>query len=236
MQDFWLVLLVVLVSIGIAGFSWGVASRMGAGRAAGREGAAQAERERVSPDRAGPERAEPRETTRDLGRDTSGGTVDTAQCARRSAEQRCAQAVHRASEAVQAVTSRPARAELSAVVRRMEAELPDVRAVVALGQELGGGAADAAVTRRVDEQLADAARGFDGFTQSLLVLIAELPGKPELTRLGTDTARLRQRFPLLRPLSTITGVRHPTGPELGPAQVEAAEQVAGREPESVRAG
>ncbi|RCW46873.1 hypothetical protein DFQ14_101213 [Halopolyspora algeriensis] len=127
---------------------------------------------------------------------------------------RCEQAVHRASRAVEAISSVRARRGLSGVVHRMAAELPNVRALVELGRglEAGGARGDAPkvagqhdMARHIHQQLAEAATRFGAVTDALLVSVLDLVAHPDLCRLYEQTNTLRDQFPLLRPMSAILG-------------------------------
>lgn len=122
---------------------------------------------------------------------------------------RCEQAVCRGYRAVESVSSTPARHGLQSVVRRMEAELPDVRAMVELGRGLGPQQAVAA--RRVAGQLDDAATRFALVTEAVLEAVAELVTTSELPRLHQRVRDLRGEFPLLRPLSAMLSSDAPEG-------------------------
>ena len=110
---------------------------------------------------------------------------------------RCEQAVHRAGQAVEAISSRATRNRLQAVVRRMDAELPDVRVLAELGRGLGDSRREVEIARRVRAQLAGAAGRFAEVTGELLELVAE-PDDVE-----RRVARLRDGFPLVPPLSCV---------------------------------
>ncbi|MBF6507985.1 hypothetical protein IU422_09540 [Nocardia farcinica] len=118
---------------------------------------------------------------------------------------RCEQAVHRAGCAVDAVSSTRARQNLQAVVRRMDAELPNVRALAELGRGLTASGADAAVLRRVRAQLADAAVRFGMITDHVVEAVVELVANPDLNRMHQQVVVLRDQFPLLRPMSAVFG-------------------------------
>lgn len=89
------------------------------------------------------------------------------------------------------------------MVRRMEAELPDVRALVELGRGLEGQHADPDAVRRVREQVEEAATRFAALAGQLVEVVEHHVGDPDLARLNTEVAALRGRFPLLRPLSAV---------------------------------
>ena len=110
---------------------------------------------------------------------------------------RCEQAVHRAGQAVEAISSRETRNRLQAVVRRMDAELPDVRVLSELGKGLGDSRREVEIADRVRVQLADTAARFAEITAELLDLVAE----PD--DVGPRVALLRDGFPLVRPLSRV---------------------------------
>lgn len=110
---------------------------------------------------------------------------------------RCEQAVHRAEQAVEAISSRETRNRLQAVVRRMDAELPDVRVLSELGRGLGDSRREVEIASRVRAQLAGTATRFTEITRELLELVAD-PDDVE-----RRVAQLRDGFPLVRPLSSI---------------------------------
>lgn len=119
---------------------------------------------------------------------------------------RCEQAVHRAWCAVDTVSSAQARAELRSVVRRMEAELPAVRALAELGRSFTVGAPSRSgneAARRVFRQLADAATTFGEFTDQVLAAVGQLVAAPDLDRMRRQVGELRGGFPLLRPMSAL---------------------------------
>lgn len=114
------------------------------------------------------------------------------------AVRRCEQAVHRAEQAVDAMSSRASRNRLQAVVRRMDAELPDVRVLAELGKGLTGDTRrDIEVAGRVRAQLADTASRFAEVTEQVLGVVAE----PE--HVDRRVSTLRERFPLVQPLSAV---------------------------------
>ncbi|MFR9731402.1 hypothetical protein ACL03H_19425 [Saccharopolyspora sp. MS10] len=115
---------------------------------------------------------------------------------------RCEQAVSRARCAVESVSSARARESLLMVVRRMDAELPTVQALVEVGRTAGP-AGDERVLRRVRAQVAEAAQRFTAVTEEVLDVVVELVALPDLHRVHRDVAVLRDRFPLLRPLSAL---------------------------------
>ncbi len=113
--------------------------------------------------------------------------------------------MRRCLRAVEAVTAEAARSELMALVRRMDAELPTVRALVALGDELAASSGGCAAAAQVDEGLDETARGFDELAAEVLALIDELPRLPGRQQTSERAARLRNRFPLAPPMSAVTG-------------------------------
>ncbi|MEV0703875.1 hypothetical protein AB0I53_38990 [Saccharopolyspora sp. NPDC050389] len=120
--------------------------------------------------------------------------------------QRCEQAVYRAARAVDAVSSTQARHQLQTVVRRMDAELPNVRALSELGRGLAASESrDDAVVRRVQSQLDDAATRFGMVTDHVLETVVELVAAPDLSRVHEQVSVLREQFPLLRPMSAVFG-------------------------------
>lgn len=127
---------------------------------------------------------------------------------------RCEQAVSRADRAVESVSSARARHRLSGVVHRMDAELPNVRALVELGRRLETGnarrgASDAAeqeaVAGRIHQQLVEAATRFGAVTDTVLASVLELVSHADPFRLDEQVAVLRDEFPLLRPMSVVLG-------------------------------
>ncbi|MBB5066972.1 hypothetical protein BJ969_000060 [Saccharopolyspora gloriosae] len=126
---------------------------------------------------------------------------------------RCEQAVARARCAVESVSSARAREALLMVVRRMDAELPSVEALVEVGRGLGAGAPrglpDAergdVVLRRVHVQIADVAERFGMITDHVLDIVVDLVAAPDLHRMHHEVAVLRDQFPLLRPMSAVFG-------------------------------
>ena len=132
---------------------------------------------------------------------------------------RCEQSVRRAQRAVEAISSERTRRRLRPVVRRMEAELPDVSALAELGRGLGGGpAADRTADRnaeraaeraghkaadRVAARLDAAAERFARFTEQLLDVVAELVAAPGPDLVDRRAAELREQFPLTSPLSAV---------------------------------
>lgn len=123
---------------------------------------------------------------------------------------RCEQAVHRAARAVDAVSSTQARQNLQAVVRRMDAELPNVRALAELGRGLTS--ADAAVLSRVRGQLEDAVVRFGMVTDHVVEAVVELVADPDLARVHQQVVVLREQFPLLRPMSAVFGPKPGSAP------------------------
>ena len=83
----------------------------------------------------------------------------------------------------------------------MEAELPDVRALVELGRGLGEERGDAAA--RVRQQLEDASVRFLMVTDDVLEMVVELVAAPDLNRVNQQVTVLREQFPLLRPMSAV---------------------------------
>ncbi|MEU6127646.1 hypothetical protein ABZ805_00595 [Saccharopolyspora sp. NPDC047091] len=121
---------------------------------------------------------------------------------------RCEQAVARARRAVEAVSSVRAREALLVVVRRMDAELPNVQALVEVGRGLDAAPEsadrrDREVLRRVRDQVAEAAACFAAITEDVLDVVVDLVAAPDLTRMHREVAVLRDRFPLLHPLSEV---------------------------------
>lgn len=121
---------------------------------------------------------------------------------------RCEHAVCRAARAVDAVSSARARERLHAVVRRMDAELPNVRALVELGRGLDAGEGAQnwdATTRRVHEQLDAAACRFGLITDHVSATVLDLVSAPDLSRMNREITLLRKQFPLLQPMSVVLG-------------------------------
>ncbi|MCA1191046.1 MULTISPECIES: hypothetical protein [unclassified Saccharopolyspora] len=121
---------------------------------------------------------------------------------------RCEQAVARARRAVESVSSARAREALLVVVRRMDAELPSVQALVEVGRgsDLDPRSADRRdqeVLRRVRDQVAEAAARFASITEDVLHVVVDLVAAPDLPRVHHEVAVLRDRFPLLHPMSEV---------------------------------
>ncbi len=94
------------------------------------------------------------------------------------------------------------------VVRRMDAELPNVAALVELGRGLAAEdppaqARGAQVQTRVRGQVADVAERFGSIAEELLKIVQRLVADPDLPRLHGEVAVLRDEFPLLRPMSAV---------------------------------
>lgn len=115
--------------------------------------------------------------------------------------QRCEQAVHRAAQAVEAVSSSTARLDLRSVIRRMEAELPNVLVLVELGRGLDVVGRDE--SGRVLRQLADAAARFATVADQVLETVVDLVATPDLDQVHRQVVALREQFPLQRPLSAL---------------------------------
>lgn len=97
---------------------------------------------------------------------------------------------------------------LRSVVRRMEAELPNVDALVELGRSFDNGSGSArehAATARVIEQLDDAVTRFALITDQVVETVVQLVAEPDLDRVHEQVAALREQFPLLRPMSALVG-------------------------------
>lgn len=109
--------------------------------------------------------------------------------------QHCEQAVLRASRSVEAMSSQQVRNRLRTVVRRMDAELPNLRVLAELGRGLGSTSRDAEVAGRVRAELTEAEKRFGAVTGEVLELVED----PDAERVG----ELRGRFPLLRPISAV---------------------------------
>ncbi|MDR7302388.1 hypothetical protein [Haloactinomyces albus] len=136
---------------------------------------------------------------------------------------RCEQAVCRAGRVVESVSSVRTRHRLSGVVHRMDAELSNVRALVELGRSLDADSARAvttgtteqtgqtgqtepgAVAARVHRQLVETAERFGAVTDAVLELVLELVTHSDPSGLDEQVTRLRDEFPLLRPMSVILG-------------------------------
>jgi hypothetical protein len=109
--------------------------------------------------------------------------------------QHCEQAVLRASRAVEAMSSQQARNRLLTVVRRMDAELPNLRVLAELGRGLGATSRDVEIAGRVRGELAEVEKRFGAVTREVLELVED----PDPERVG----ELRGRFPLLHPISAV---------------------------------
>lgn len=146
-----------------------------------------------------------------------------------SSTDRCEQAVLRAERAVDSISSPPLREGLCPVVRRMQAELPNVRALAELARGLESGAACAggprpapshaepshagpshagpsragAVAERTREQLDNAASRFAGIADEVLETVADLADEPGPA--PERVAALRERFPLTCSMSEVLG-------------------------------
>lgn len=142
--------------------------------------------------------------------------------------QRCEQAVRRAAQAVDSVSSNTARFELRSLVRRMDAELPTVRTLVELGRGLeAGGRGESA---RVLRQLDDAATRFATIADRILETVVELVAAPDLDRVHQQVVTLREHFPLQRPLSALLAGREPPAQPLVSAAVGSASRPLGALP------
>lgn len=119
---------------------------------------------------------------------------------------RCEQAALRAERAVGSVSSAPVRERLSAVVRRMEAELPNVRALAELARGLDAGSVHAgSVADRTREQLDNAASRFAGIADEVVRTVDHLADESDLDRVRDRVASLRARFPLTCSMSDVLG-------------------------------
>ncbi|GAA2810018.1 hypothetical protein [Saccharopolyspora taberi] len=119
---------------------------------------------------------------------------------------RCEQAVRRAALAVDSVSSAQARQALRTLVVRMDAELPNVRALVELGRSLDADEVrEEAVLRRVFQQLDDAATRFGMITDHVLETVVQLVADADLSQMHEQVMVLREQFPLLRPMSAVFG-------------------------------
>lgn len=88
----------------------------------------------------------------------------------------------------------------------MDAELPNVRALVELGRSLdAGGHDDEPATGRVLGQLEDAVMRFGMVTDQVLQAVVELVAAPDLGRVHQQVTTLRDQFPLQRPMSAVLG-------------------------------
>jgi hypothetical protein len=121
--------------------------------------------------------------------------------------QRCEQAVYRAAQAVESVSSSTARLDLHSVVRRMDAELPNVLVLVELGRGLDVGGRDESA--RVLQQLDDAATRFGTVADQVLEMVVDLVAAPDLDRVHRQAMTLREQFPLQRPLSALLANQEP---------------------------
>lgn len=116
----------------------------------------------------------------------------------------CQQAVDRAERSVDSVSSGPARCDLRSVVRRMDAELPSVRALVELGRGLDASRRDDRVAAtRVLRQLDDAQAHFAALAEQIVDTVADLVAAPDLDRVHDRVEALRDQFPLQRPMSAL---------------------------------
>lgn len=123
----------------------------------------------------------------------------------------CVLSLSRARRAVDAVSSQEARGYLHVVLRRMDAELPNVRVLAELGMSLQQtGPRDDAALQRVRAQLQDAVRQYASFAERLLGVVEDLVNEPDLDRTRQHVDSLRRQFPLLRPMSELVdGARPP---------------------------
>lgn len=116
----------------------------------------------------------------------------------------CQQAVDQAERSVDSLSSGPARSDLCSLVRRMDAELPSVRALVELGRGLDASARDdRAAATRVLRQLDDAVAHFAALAEQIVEVVGELVAAPDLGRVHHRVEVLRERFPLQGPLSAL---------------------------------
>ncbi len=149
-----------------------------------------------------------------------------------SALNRCEQAVCRAARVADTVSSEHVRRVLRCVVHRMDAELPHVRALVELGWRLdadaqrdgqaqgygqvqGHGPGAGLVVTRVHQHLAEGANGFSAVADDVERSVSELVADADLERARKRAGLLRERFPLLPPMSSVLG---------SPATPDATEQ------------
>lgn len=130
-----------------------------------------------------------------------------------SAVTSCELSLSRARRAVDAVSSQEARNCLHVVLRRMDAELPNVRVLAELGTSLQQ-TADGPAVQRVRAQLQDAVHRYALFAEELLGEVEELVHEADLDRTRQHVESLRRRFPLLRPMSEL--VDGPRPPALAP--------------------
>lgn len=129
---------------------------------------------------------------------------------------RCEQAVRRAAQAVDSVSSSSARLDLRSVVRRMDAELPHVRALVELGRALDAAKHDdVAAATRVLRQLDDAANRFGALADQVRDAVVDLVAAPDLDRMHQRVVALRAQFPLQRPMSALRGDPEPLAKAAG---------------------
>lgn len=127
----------------------------------------------------------------------------------------CVLSLSRARRAVDAVSSREARGILHTVLRRMDAELPNVRVLAELGTSLQQARpVDDAAVQRVRMQLREAVHRYASFAEQLLGVVEELVSEPDLDRTKEHVEALRRQFPLLRPMSELLGGDRP--PALAP--------------------
>ncbi|QGK71638.1 hypothetical protein GIY23_20820 [Allosaccharopolyspora coralli] len=117
---------------------------------------------------------------------------------------RCEQAARRAGLAADTVSSNRARQRLHSVVRRMDAELPSVRALAELGRSLDTDPSrDREAVNRVHRQLTEAGERFGAVTDRMLRIVVELVDDGDGERAGRQVGELRERFPLSPPLSDV---------------------------------
>lgn len=116
---------------------------------------------------------------------------------------RCERCVRRAADAVETVSSFADRQALRAVVRRMDAELPNVRALAELERSLNAGEGERDAGERVHQQLDDAGVRFGVFADQVMEVVEQHVARPDREWLRTEVAVLRGQFPLLRPMSAI---------------------------------
>lgn len=120
-------------------------------------------------------------------------------------QHRCEQSVYRSARAVDTVSSASARQAMQTILRRMDAELPHVRALAQLGRDLELSNGGRQATSRANQQLDDAVTRFATLSERVLNTVVLHVADPDLGRLHDHVRVLRDEFPLLRPLSSVVG-------------------------------
>lgn len=117
---------------------------------------------------------------------------------------RCERAVSDADRVVETLSSEPARKGLRAVVRRMDAELPEVRVFAELGRGLEEDPVGREVAlTRVAGQLSTGVTRFVRRSQEVSGVVDELVRTADFERARRAVAALRAQFPLLPPMSVL---------------------------------